>query len=81
MDLDNFPIETDFSKTMGPEMCYDNCGYKDLAWYRSNLPGLPDEFFIQMERVENGELTKKQLRNMQKKILRKTQKTTNGTKH
>ena len=79
IDLEKFPIQPfdpadeDYSK-LPLEFRYDGGVDKTLEWYRQNMSGLPEALFEQMERVENGELTKKQVRNMHKKYLRKIAK-------
>ena len=46
-------------------------GSQDLEWFRLNLPGLPDVFFEQLAKVESGEITKKDVKNMHKKYVKK----------
>ena len=78
-DLEKFPIQPfdpadeDYSK-LPLEFRYDGRVDKTLEWYQEHMAGLPDVFFEQMERVENGELTKKQVKNIHKKYLKKIAK-------
>ena len=74
------PIVTDFSKTLPSQMNYARPGFKDLEWYQENLPGLPETFFEQMKRLENGEFTKKDLRNMRKRFEKKSMQAAKGCK-
>ena len=79
VDLDNLPIQpfepaVDDHIELPPEFRYDGGVDKTLKWYQEYMTGLPDVFFEQMERIDKGELTKKQVRNMHKKYLRKIAK-------
>ena len=49
-------------------------GVQDLEWFKANYSGLPDALFEQLEKVESGEITKKMVKNIHKKFLRKHKK-------
>ncbi len=74
MELEN---GFDYSPPMpkeDPMLNYEPAVHKDNAWCKTNLAGLPAAFFEQMKMVESGELTKKMLRNREKKYRRKVAK-------
>ena len=55
-------VAEDFSNTIPIGMDYTCPINKDKLWYEHNMPGLPDVFFEQLGRFENGGIKKLLLR-------------------